>query len=327
MKKHKIADSRQQTAICLLHTAICLLLSGFSWLGSSWAAETGERHDARGKGQEVRCLESGIWSLDLNLTGTQNSYSDNWAGGEAGNVSWVANANSGFEKKLSEKLLSKTTVKLAFGQTHTQDQETKKWAKPVKSTDLIDIETLARFTLKTWVDPYLALRLESQFLDANYPQLKRYVNPKKITESGGISRQFYKTEKNEILSRLGLALRQIITEDIADTVLRKTEINSTNDGGIESVTDVKLALSDKISYTSKLSLYKALFYSKSDELKGTLQENYWKEVDLNWENTISVSIARYVTVSLYTQLLYDKEIDKKGRFKESLSMGLTYKLF
>jgi len=157
--------------------------------------------------------------------------------------------------------------------------------------------------------------------------LKRYINPKKITESGGISRQFYKTEKNEILSRLGFALRQIITEDISDTASRRTEINSTNDGGIESVTDVKLALSDKISYTSKLSLYKALFYSKSDELKGTSEENYWKEVDLNWENTVSVSIAKYVTVSLYTQLLYDKEIDKKGRFKETLSLGLTYKLF
>jgi hypothetical protein len=265
--------------------------------------------------------------MDLNLTVTQNSYSDNWTGGEAGNVNWVANTISAFEKKLSEKLNSKTTVKLAFGQTHTQDQETKKWAKPVKSTDLIDIETLSRFTLKTWVDPYLALRFESQFLDASYPQLKRYINPKKITESAGISRQFYKTDQNEILSRLGFALRQIITEDIVDTVARKTEVNSTNDGGIESVTDVKLTLSDKISYTSKLSLYKALFYSKSEELKGTPEENYWKELDVNWENAISVSIAKYVTVSLYTQLLFDKQVDKKGRFKETLSLGLTYKLF
>jgi hypothetical protein len=265
--------------------------------------------------------------LDLNLTATQNSYSDNWTGGEAGNVNWVANANSGFEKQLSEKLNSKTTIKLAFGQTHAQDQETKKWAKPVKSTDLIDIEMLSRLTLHTWVDPYLAVRFESQFLDASYPALKRYVNPKKITESGGISKQFHKTEKNEILSRLGLALRQIITEDMVDTISRRTEVNSTNDGGIESVTDVKLTLSDKISYTSKLSLYRALFFSESGELKGTPQEDYWKEVDVNWENNVSVSVARYVTVSLYVQLLYDKEIAKKGRFKETLSLGLTYKLF
>jgi hypothetical protein len=266
-------------------------------------------------------------SMDLNLTMTQNSYSDNWTGGEAGNLSWVANGNSGFEKKISEKLNSKTTIKLAFGQTHSQDQETKKWAKPTKSTDLIDIESLARFTLKLWVDPYLAVRFESQFLDASYPRLKRYVNPKKVTESGGVSRQFYKTEKNEIFSRLGLALRQIITEDIVDTTLRTTEFNSTNDGGIESVTDVKATLSDKVSYTSKLSLYKALFYSESDELKGKPEEDYWKAPDVNWENTVSVSVAKYATVSLYAQLLFDKQVSKKGRFKETLALGLTYKLF
>ena len=62
-------------------------------------------------------------------------------------------------------------------------------------------------------------------------------------------------------------------------------------------------------------------------MKGTSEEVYWKEVDVNWENNVSVSVARYVTVSLYIQLLYDKEIAKKGRFKETLSLGLAYKLF
>ncbi len=266
-------------------------------------------------------------SVDLGLTVTQNSYSDSWTGGEAGNVNWVALANSVFEKKFSEIINSKTTAKFSFGQTHSQDQQTKKWAKPTKSTDLLDIETLTRFTLKMWVDPYLAFRFESQFLDASVPEVKRYVNPKKLTESGGVSRVFYKTENNEILSRLGLALRQIITEEVVDTVMKKTEINSTSDGGIESVSDVRLTLSDKISYTSKLSLYKAFFFSESDKVKGTPQEDYWKEVDVNWENTISVSISKYVNVALYNQLLYDKDISKKGRFKETLSLGLVYKLF
>jgi hypothetical protein len=266
-------------------------------------------------------------SMDLGLTLTQNSYSDNWTGGEAGNVTWVANANSIFEKQLSRKLNSRNTIALAFGQTHSQNHETKKWARPEKTTDLIDMESLARFTLKLWVDPYLAFRFESQFLDASVPRIPRYVNPKKLTESAGISRQFYKTEKDEILSRLGFALRQIVTQDIVDTTLEKTETNSTNDGGVESVTDVKLTMSKKISYISKLSLYKAFFYSKSDELKGTPRENYWKQPDVNWENTLSLSVSKYVTVALYAQLLYDREISAKGRFKETLAIGLTYKLF
>jgi hypothetical protein len=31
-------------------------------------------------------------------------------------------------------------------------------------------------------------------------------------------------------------------------------------------------------------------------------------------------------VNLYAQFLYDKEVDLAGRFKQSLSLGITYKL-
>ncbi|KPL03644.1 MAG: hypothetical protein AMJ73_05985 [candidate division Zixibacteria bacterium SM1_73] len=266
-------------------------------------------------------------SVDFGLTFAQNSYSDNWTGGEAGNVSLVTLANSVLEKKSAEILNSKITAKFSFGETHSQDEETKKWSKPIKSADLVDIETLSRITMKALVDPHFAFRFESQFVDASVAQIKRYLNPKKLTESAGISKTSYKTEKNEILSRLGFGLRQIITEEIVDTLAKKTKATSTNDGGIESVSDVKLAFSDKISYISKVSLYKALFYSESDKLKGTPEENDWKKVDVNWENSISISISKYINVSLYSQLLYDKEISKKGRFKETLSLGLTYRLF
>jgi len=266
-------------------------------------------------------------SFDTDLTLTQNSYSDSWTGGEAGNVSWVWNANGLFEKQASPKFKFRNSSKFSFGQTHTQDKETKDWAKPQKSTDLIDIENLGLFTLKSYVDPYVGLRFESQFLDASVPGVNLYLNPKKITESAGVARQFYKKEKDELLSRLGFALRQIITGVVTDTLLEETETESANDGGIESVTDLKLTLSETLSYTSKLSLYKALFFSGSDEVEGTPQENYWKAIDVNWENRLSAAVSKYVTVSLYTQLIYDKEIDRRGRFKETLSLGITYKLF
>jgi hypothetical protein len=266
-------------------------------------------------------------SLDTDLTLTQNSYSDSWTGGEAGNVSWVWNANGQFEKQASPKFKFRNTSKLSFGQTHTQDNETKDWAKPTKSTDLIDIENLGLFTLHYYVDPYVGLRFESQFLDASVPGINLYLNPKKITESVGAARQFYKKEKDELLSRLGFAFRQIITEMVIDTLNEETETETTSDGGIESVTDLKLTLSETLSYTSKLSLYKALFFSESDEVEGTPVEDYWKAIDVNWENRLSAAVSKYITVSLYTQLLYDKQIDRRGRLKETLSLGITYKLF
>ena len=266
-------------------------------------------------------------SLDFNFNVTQNSYSDNWAGGEAGNVTWVSSANGVFEKQVSPKFNSKTTLKLAFGQTHTQDQETKNWLKPVKSTDKIDIESVGRFTLNLIVDPYLAVRFESQFLDASEESFKRYVNPVLFTFSSGFAKKiWHRPEKDELISRLGLAVRENISRDIVDLENRKTETNTATDGGIESVTDFNVVLHDKIGLTSKLALFKALFNSKKDDLKGQPNEDYWKAIDVNFENTIAVSITKYVQVSLYTQLLYDKEVSLGGRFKETLSLGLTYKM-
>ncbi len=274
-------------------------------------------------------LSANPWSksLDLNLTITQNSYSDSWKGGEAGSASWAANAAGIFEKQASASFRNKTTVKLSFGQTHVQDKDTKQWAKPQKSTDLIDIENLGLFTLNSFVDPYIALRLEAQFLDASVSEIGRYFSPAKFTESGGIARVFYRADKNELISRLGFALRQTVTSTVVDTAAKTTETKSTQDGGVEMVSDFKQAISSTLMITSKLSLYKALFFSKADDFKGTVAEDYWKAVDINFENKISASVAKYVEVSLYLQTLYDKEIDLRGRFKQTLALGLTYKLF
>ena len=267
-------------------------------------------------------------TLDLNLTLTQNSYSDSWAGGEAGSVNWMANSNFKAAKQLCSNFNWSNTLKLAFGQTLQQDQDTKNWRKPFKSTDLIDGETLGRFTLNAVVDPYLAFRAITQFMDASVPEVKRYLNPLTLTESAGISRLFYKSEQTEFLSRLGFGLRQVIKKEIVDTLDQKTETQSTNDGGFESVTDFKTSLNEgKITYSTKLTLFKAIFYSESDELKGKPEEDYWEAVDVNWENIFTASITKYLTVNLYVQFLYDKEIDLRGRLKETLALGFTYKIF
>jgi hypothetical protein len=275
---------------------------------------------AAGSGQEP-------WkkSVDFNLNLTQTSYSDSWTGGEAGNMTWVSMLDGIFEKKVSPKFHFKNTTKLQFGQTHTQDKTTKDWLAPTKSTDKIDIENVGRFTLQTYVDPYVAFRLESQFMDASYDPIKRYFNPILLTESAGISRVFYAEEKDEVISRLGFSVRQNINKVIVDTLLEDLEYETSTDGGIESVTDVHYVLSEKLNYIGKLTLFKAFFFSKKDEFEGTPQQNYWKAVDVNFENTVSASISKYVTVSLYAQLIYDKQVDLRGRFKETLALGVTYK--
>lgn len=264
-------------------------------------------------------------TLDLGLNLTQNSYSDSWVGGEVGSVAWVANANGVFEKQVSPKFNFKNTSKLQFGQTHTQDEATKNWKKPTKSADKIDIENLGRFTLGAFVDPYAAFRIETQFYDASYELKKRALNPLLLTESAGVARKLYSFEKNEVLTRLGFSIRELINRVIVDSVAKTTESQTSNDGGIESVTDVRYTLAGNVGYIGKLSLFKALYFSKKDDFKGTPAEDYWKAVDVNFENTFSVAVAKYIAVTLNAQLLYDKQIDLRGRFKETLALGLTYK--
>lgn len=264
-------------------------------------------------------------SLVVDVTTTQTAYSDSWVGGEIGSFNWVGNLNGAAEKNLKPWLNFRSTLKLSFGQTISQDTA-KNWNKPRKSTDLIDFENVGRFILNKIIDPYVAFRLESQFVDASIDAKKRYLSPLKLTESAGMARRFYEKDNDQITSRLGLALRQTFKTGITDSVLLTTEDSTFVDGGIESVTDVNLTLSKKMTYTGKLTLFKALFFSQKDDFKGTPQEDYWKTVDVNWENIISANLSKIITVNFYTQFLYDKQISTKGRLKETLGIGFVFKL-
>jgi hypothetical protein len=267
-------------------------------------------------------------SVDANITLTQNAYSDNWVGGEAGSLSWTFNSNSLAEKQLNPKVNNKNTLKLSFGQTHSQDKDTKKWAKPVKSTDLVDFETVFRFTLGGFVDPFLAGRIETQFYDVSDPQKDRILNPVTFTESFGVARVWIKQEKREWTTRLGMGLREHLDRSaLVDSLTGKRGNKTSNDGGFLLVDDFKTPLAhEKLTYTSKLTVFQALFYSESKKLKGLPNQNYWKSADVNWENIFTASITKYLMVNLYVQFLYDKEIRLGGRLKQTLSLGLTYKL-
>lgn len=265
-------------------------------------------------------------SLDANLSATQASYSDNWAGGELGSFNWTFTSNSSAEKQLSNTLNLRTALKLSFGQTYTQlrlDDGSAHWQRPVKSTDLIDLESVMRFTLHGFVDPYFAGRFESEFYDGSVRTLKRYLSPAKITESVGMLRVFAQDDKKLVLkSRLGVALRQIATKEITDLANGLTDWHTTNDGGIESVTDLDAKLNDKLKYVSKLSLYRALYFSQSE----SVLNDDWKALDVNWEHIISAQLAKYLQMTMFVQFLYDKETDSGVRIKETLGLGFALKV-
>lgn len=265
-------------------------------------------------------------AVDLMFTLTQNVYSDNWSGGDLGSVTWAGTGNFGLQRQFAAPWHWRNQLKLAYGQTHNQDGETKDWFHPFKSSDLIDFESLLRWQKWTAAQPYVALRVITQFEDARIETAKLHLNPLNLTESVGAARQLYQHEDDEFLARLGFGLRQLINREFVNGY-SQTRTVTTNDGGLEFVLDGKYKIpSSSINWTTKLTTFKALFNSKSDEFKGESNEDYWQAIDLNWENTFSAQLSKYLAVSLYVQWLYDKEIDLGGRFKETMSLNLTWKI-
>jgi hypothetical protein len=271
----------------------------------------------------------GKWKKSLNagLNLTQSSFSDNWVGGDAGNLSWIAQVNGNFEKQTSPIFNFRNITILQFGQIASQDKDTKRWSRPHKSTDKIDLDNLGRFTLHAFVDPFVDLRIQSEFLDASYAPKKRFLNPVLLTESAGIAKVVYKKEKNQVLTRLGFAIRENMNRAIDDTLAGTTKYTTSTDGGLESVTDVTYQFASNVSYIGRLSILKAFFFSKADDFKGTPQQDYWKAVDFDLENTLNVSITKIVAMNFYAQLIYDKQVSLAGQFEETFGLGLKFTLY
>jgi len=256
------------------------------------------------------------WNLavDANLTLSQNAYTTNWGGGATGMLAYAMTSNSLAEKQLNEKMNSKSTLKLAFGQTATQDTSGA-WGALAKAVDEINLESVLRFTLGAFVDPFASAQFQSQFWDKSDSVRDRFINPLVLNEALGIARVWIKGEKNELTSRLGAGFKQRLDARVSDVL--------SNYGGLMFATDYTSPFADeRITYTSKLSVFQALFFSEATaDTAGN-----WKSPDVGWENVFTAGITKFLMVNLGAQVLYDKEIHTKLRLKETLALGLTYKL-
>ncbi|MCB5251474.1 MAG: DUF3078 domain-containing protein [Candidatus Cloacimonadaceae bacterium] len=276
-------------------------------------------------------LSAEPWNIDsdMNLTLSQSAFSDNWQGKEMSNITWMASSNTSMEKQMKEWLHNRNTLKLAFGQTHLQKTNSageKYWEAPDKSTDKIDLESLWRFTLQTWVDPFVAGRMESQFLDLSQQDQDntRFVNPLLFTESAGMMRTFIDNESTSLNTRLGAAFRQNVNRDQMDINLDK-ETLTTMDGGLQLVSELRKNIEAPLqsAFRSRLQIYQALYNSESDDLA----TDDWKSPDLVWENSLSTKLFGLVSANLIFELRYDKEQVHELQWKQSLGLGLSYTLF
>jgi hypothetical protein len=267
------------------------------------------------------------WSVyfSANVMLNQNSYSDNWVGWGAGSIYWTFYLNSTAEKQLLSRLNNKHTLNIYFGQSYSQNKETKVWSEPMKSSDNLEYESLFRLRILRIPDIFVAGRVQTQFLDDRDKEKLVYLNPAILTESFGLAVSPVKSGYSDWTVRLGLGFRQYFNRGKPDSLVGKNGEHSSRDYGLEFVNYINLSLArNAVSIRSEFAVFQALSYSQSRTLAGTYRERYWRAPDFNWDNTLSSYTFRYIRVDLHLQVLYDKEIDPGARFMQALSLGLSY---
>ena len=287
------------------------------------------------------------------LNFTQSAFTANWYGGDTGSLLWVLGTDSNAERQFSEDFNLSNHLVLAYGQSASQardpvNPEHITWDAPEKSNDRIDFESVGRWTEGWFADPYASFGVTSQFEDAaSDPFGTRTIafSPVRLDEAIGLARVIQKTDDREAIARLGFGLRQTFAKTYLSPLTDDLTSSHATDGGVEfQLNATQPMLGKTVLYKGELRLFQSVFYSNDDELAATLPSaaDYWKTIDVNFQNGFTGSINKWLGVTLTAQFLYDKfdsaantsdladvqrKIRKAGQFKETFALTLSYKLF
>jgi hypothetical protein len=243
-----------------------------------------------------------------NFGTTQTSF-DNWTAGGENTFAWQINLNCKFVNN-REKWNWTNAGKMAFGKSQIGDQD------PRKSVDEIKLESVYTYKLGTLVNPYAAVKGESQFAygyhytDTSAVKISNFLDPGYFTESVGVGY----TPSEQFSTRLGAALKQTVTKDFPVPYSDDPETMELetlrSEAGLESVTDFSQKFKENLLFTTNLSLFSNL--------------QALNQVDVQWDNVLTAMVTKYVNVTFNFKLFYDRDLSVKRQIKQALSLGLTY---
>jgi hypothetical protein len=241
---------------------------------------------------------------------TQVAYTD-WARGGQSSLAYTLSLNGSSTQDM-EKTNWTNSYKFAFGQARLSDQGLQ------KTDDEIFFESLLIYKLWTYINPYAAASLRTQFaVGSEYPQggevaVSKFFDPAYLTQSIGAA---YKPIP-EVVTRLGMAVREVLTsqfpspyaDDPSTTDIEKVKIN----GGIESATNVEWTFAENMQFKSSLELFAPF---------KTLDK-----IVVRSDNTISAKVNKYLTVGFNVLLVNDVTVSPRTQIKQVLAIGFSYVL-
>ncbi|NOZ57645.1 MAG: DUF3078 domain-containing protein [Calditrichaeota bacterium] len=242
----------------------------------------------------------------LNLSQTTLS---NWVQGGENTFAWQADFRASFVNN-QPRSAWRNNAKLSYGMSKIADAEAR------KSVDEIRVESVYVRKLGIFVDPYAAVRAETQmttgydYSGEGRRPVSAFLDPGYFVESLGVGFQpwsFLKTRFGAALKQtVADKYRQLYTDDPATPTLERVR----SEVGAESVTDVNKKLGEKTVYTAKLELF--------SNLKGI------RQVDVRWDNLLSAKVSELISVNFNFKLFYDSDVSKKRQIRQTLMVGLSY---
>jgi hypothetical protein len=239
-----------------------------------------------------------------NLNMTQAAF-DNWQQGGENSFAWQVSALT--RSTLETVLWSwRNTGKFVLGYAKVGDQGTR------KSSDEIKIESLLiRKTNSNLVDPYASLLAKTQFAhgfeydtDGNATKISQFMDPGYFTGSAGGA---YIPNEN-FQTRLGAAVKLTVADQFRSRY--SNDERTRWEPGATSVTELIRSLHENILFRSQLELF-ANFKA-------------FNQIDVDWENQITMTVTEIINVTFNLDLLYDRDISTKRQIRQVLAVGLTY---
>lgn len=309
-----------------------------------------------------------VWQseFEIGLHMLQSANSDNWNGGDKGSLNWTGNFRMRLQKQYGESRNWLNRLRLAYGQSHNQQRNedgSLSWQKPDKTDDIIEFESLLRWTKSSGWDPFVALNFLSRFDDRSDPYGRSLpFNPLTLAPSAGISYKIIDTEKRKLVTRLGLVYARNYRKFFVDAApSEETQGESSDELGLSFVTEYMVgALDERVDWHSRLVLTQPFIYSGQSVFEDDVDPASWNladspsdvasyttVLDVDWENSFTANITKVISVKLYIRWVYDKydntvapvvdesgvllneaavnqAIRKAGQFKQTLALGLTY---
>lgn len=248
----------------------------------------------------------------------QAKTSDNWSAGEASMFSWVARV-FGKTQWQNENWSWFWLTDLEYGETQNNDEPM------IKFADRLLTEMVGARKITSVINTYVGLKFESQFAsgfskaeDDDGNKLERtkisyFMNPGFFTQSVGLG-----YDPNSYFSqRVGFAVK----ETFASEYRRKFADNPKTDNietfrvepGMELITEANYNFNEMVKWNGILRMF-----ANFESVEST---------DIQLDNVVAASIAKYVELNFTYAHLYDIDLDKSLQTNQTFSLGLTWNIF